>query len=175
MENVYPLLKYEGVYDTSTTSVVSVFRDKEMAKNEAKRLNDEMESLKKRVDDAFYNEDKEKDTIGTFGDFIDNELILLILKDEYPEYYDFYFMTDCLCDAFDDDNKRELASEIDKLLYDNYLNDVSKLCQYAAKHYDKETADKVKLYFEYKNNCTDGSFYEGLPFYYASEVSIPIY
>lgn len=48
MENVYPLLKYEGVYDTSTTSVVSVFCDKEMAKNEAKRLNDAMEKLKEK-------------------------------------------------------------------------------------------------------------------------------
>lgn len=175
MENVYPLLKYEGVYDTSTTSVVSVFRDKEMAKNEAKRLNDEMEDLKKRVDDVFFDKNKNRDTLGTFGDFIENELLLLILKDEYPEYYNFYLITDCLYDVFDDDNKREIASEIDKLLNNNYINDIDKLCQYAAKHYGKETVDKIKLYFEYKNNCTGGNFYEGLPSYYASEVSIPVY
>lgn len=176
MENVYPLLKYEGVYDTSTTSVVSVFRNKEIAQNEAKRLNDEMENLKKRVDDVFYDEDKNKDTLGTFGDFIDNELILLILKNEYPDYYEFYLRTDCLNDVFDDDDdKQEIASEIDKLLYDKYLNDIDKLRWYALKYYDKATADKIKLYFEYKNNCTDGNFYEGLPSYYASEISIPVY
>lgn len=132
-------------------------------------------NLKKRVDDVFFDNDKNRDTLGTFGDFIDNELILLILKDEYPEYYEFYFATDCLNDAFDDDNKQEIASEIDKLLNDNYFNDIDKLCRYAAKHYNKETVDKIKLYFEYKNNCTNGDFYEGLPFYYASEVSIPVY
>lgn len=175
MENVYPLLIHEGVYDTRTTRVVSVFRDKEMAKNEAKRLNNEMEELKKKVDNVFFNEDKNRNTIGAFGDFINNELILLILKDEYPEYYNFYFMTDCLFDVFDDDNKRELASEIGKLLNNNYINDIDKLCRYATKLYDEETADKVKLYFEYKNNCTDGNFYNGLPSYYASETSIPVY
>lgn len=175
MENVYPLLKFEGMYDTSTTSVVAVFRDKEMAKNEAERLNNEMEILKKKVDKVFFNENKNRDTLGTFGDFIDNEVIILILKNEHPDYYDFYVKTDYLNDVLDSDKEREIASKIDKLLYDDYLNDVDKLCQYASAHYNDKVVNKIRLYFEYKNNCTNSNFYEGLPSYYASEESIPIY
>lgn len=175
MQEIYILIKSEGIYDSQTSSPVAAFMDKEAAEKECKRLNNEMDDLYQRFYNLFGSDDADE-KCADFVEFLENRIAIKILKAEHPDYYDFYIKTDGLCNI-DNDNQDdlELSNEIYCLIDDIYLNDADKLCKYAKESYKDIVLDKIKVYVEYKNKCSYGDFYEGLPSYYVTDESIPLY
>lgn len=173
MQKIFVLIKCEGIYDTSTSSPCAAFLRKDDADKECKRLNDEMDSLRKAFGELF---EIDGDENFDFGEFIEDHLIIKILEDEYPEYYDFFIKTDKLASVNNDDpNEITLCDEICELIYDKYINDFDKLRRYAKKFYDDTIVKKVEVYTEYRKNCSYGDIYEGLPSYYVSSEGILLY
>lgn len=175
MQEIYILIKSEGIYDSQTSFPVAAFMNREAAEKECKRLNDEMDDLDQRFHKLFGSDDADE-KCADFGKFLENKIAIKILKVEHPDYYDFYIKTDGLCNVDDDKPKDlELSNEIYHLIDDIYLNDADKLCKYAKEAYKDIVLDKIKVYVEYKNKCSYSDFYEGLPSYYVTNESIPLY
>lgn len=175
MEKVYCLLRYDGTYDSSSTSVVSVFTDKDVAVKECKHLNDNMDGLFEKIRSLCSDEEDVDHFLSSACDLIDNKVAIGLLKTEYPSYYDFYKETDGLNKIKENDEDVELCNKICEILFEKYPKETDKLYEYTLNHYDKTTAEKVKVYSEYLNSCSYGDIYEGLPSYGVTDEPIPLY
>lgn len=175
MTNVYILMKSEGQYDSRSEDAVAVFTDKSKAKEECKRLNDEMDELQDKYMALFGDPDDIDDNGTEFANYLEDDLAVKILQCEHPEYYNFYIKSNRLNDIDDNPKDIELSNKVYERI-DFYTNEPAILCSYAGKfNLGKEVIDKIKVYTEYKRKSSYHNIYEGLPSYYVPESEIPLY
>lgn len=175
MTNVYILMRSDGHYDSRSENVVAVFTDKSKAKEECKRLNDEMNELQDKYMALFGNPGDIDDNGIEFAHYLEDDLAVKILQCEHPEYYNFYIKSYLLNNIGNNPKDIELSNKAYERI-DFYSNEPAILCSYADKfNLGKEVIDKIKVYTEYVRNCSYHNIYEGLPSYYVPESEIPLY
>ena len=175
MKEIYVIEKVDGYYDGETTTSFEAYTSLDKAKRRAISLNLSMESLQERYNEECHS-DKAVDDLERMAKSV-MRLLHKELSDKYFSLvaggrYSYLVETEKLTD---EDYK--MIEEYD-ILFEDYFRHLEKMIPYLDNikdvSFDEDSINNMKLYDEYRHQCSYNRIEEGLPRYYASVTPIKI-
>ena len=175
MKEIYVIEKVDSYYDSKTTTSFEAYTSLDKAKRRAISLNLSMESLQERYDEECHS-DKAVDDLERMAKSV-MRLLHKELSDKYFSLvaggrYSYLVETEKLTD---EDYK--MIEEYD-ILFEDYFRHLEKMIPYLDNikdvSFDEDSSNNMKLYDEYRHQCSYNRIEEGLPRYYASVTPIKI-